>query len=674
MAATRKALRWCVFSIFSLMIIVPVAVCGSEPVSPSDSTGDAIDSQSHQPLANWYSIQVGAFPELSMAEREVSRLRDKGTDPFYQYEDTGGKGMWYRVYVGRYPTQEEAQQTAETLVQQRFVKAYLLRKMLAEKNIAYAVGPQDTGSISADHKREAKRPAAPRQESEHALTATGVVQAGLPPALPTPPGQVASGNESERVDRPQSGSTAVRLTLMDAIRYSLEGNREISVAAYDPKQAQAQIEGEESVYDTLLFADSTFRRDPNLDASLTDIVTEDDGRARAGIRKPLKTGGTLSTYLETRYADLNNAVFPRTYNHIVSPTVELQQPLLNNIGSKKEQTAIKIANYRANISAADFRRKVIDVTTSVATVYWKLFLFKELIDINRVNLDMAEEVHRRESERYARGLSQQLDVARARSNAQVRRSTLLRSQEEYKLAMDRLKLLLNWQEFTIDSDAVVIPVEIPQTTTIDPDETDAIETALSNRPEIIKAQQELMIRDVDQKLAAHQRLPTLDAFGRYSVSGYGSEHDDAWSDVSVNDDDIWEVGIQFEWAFGNRAAKSQFRRKSLGRLQANAQLKRVKDEVKLDVKQVLHRLATARGEIEANRSAKEAAGKVVEGEFTRFDIGQTSNEELLRAQDLLAMTSRSFARAVADYNTTIQELTRAQGVLPDGITIEEANR
>jgi len=134
------------------------------------------------------------------------------------------------------------------------------------------------------------------------------------------------------------------------------------------------------------------------------------------------------------------------------------------------------------------------------------------------------------------------------------------------------------------------------------------------------------------------------------------------------------VGLQFEWAFGNRSAKSQYRKKSLGRLQANAQLKRVKDEIKLDVKQVLHRLATARGEIEANRSAKEAAEKVVEGEFTRFDIGQTSNEELLRAQDLLAMTSRSFARAVADYNTTIQEYTRAQGVLPEGVSIEEVVR
>ena len=654
MAATRNALTLCFSVVFSLMIILPAAVSGKEPVS--GTTSDAGGSPSHQPLESWFSIQVAAFPELSTAENEVSRLREKGYDPFYRYEDTGKKGMWYRVYVGRYPSQTEAQQAAENLIQQRVVKAYLLRKILAEKDIFYSVTPQDSGFLSADPNREETGLTAPLQESEQTPVGASMVLTG-------------SG-----ADTPGSESTAVRLTLMDAIRFSLEGNRDISVAAYDPKQARAQLESEESVYDTLLFAGSTFRRDPNLDTSVIDIVTEDDGRVQAGIRKPLKTGGTLSTFLETRYADLNNATFPRTYKNIVAPTVELQQPLLNNIGSKKEQTAIKIANYRANISAADFRRKVIDVTTSVATVYWKLFLFKELIDINRVNLDMAEEVHRRESERYARGLSQQLDVARASSKAQVRRSTLLRSQEEYKLAMDRLKLLLNWREFSIDSDAQVLPIDLPRTTPVDPDETEAIETALSNRPEIIKAQQELMIREVDEKLAAHQRLPTLDAYGRYSVSGYGTDHDSAWSDVSINEDDAWEVGLQFEWAFGNRSAKSQYRKKSLGRLQANAQLKRVKDEIKLDVKQVLYRLVTAKGEIEANRLAKEAAEKVVEGEFTRFDIGQTTNEELLRAQDLLAMTSRSFARAVADYNTTIQELTRAQGVLPEGVSIEEVVR
>jgi hypothetical protein len=65
---------------------------------------------------------------------------------------------------------------------------------------------------------------------------------------------------------------------------------------------------------------------------------------------------------------------------------------------------------------------------------------------------------------------------------------------------------------------------------------------------------------------------------------------------------------------------------------------------------------------------------VVEGEFTRFDIGGTTNEELLRAQDLLAVTSRSLATAIVEYNIAIYELARVQGLLPEGITMDAVGR
>jgi hypothetical protein len=49
-------------------------------------------------------------------------------------------------------------------------------------------------------------------------------------------------------------------------------------------------------------------------------------------------------------------------------------------------------------------------------------------------------------------------------------------------------------------------------------------------------------------------------------------------------------------------------------------------------------------------------------------------EELLRAQDLLAVTSRSLTRAIVDYNIAVHELERVQGMLPDGIAMEALDR
>ena len=674
MLATHKVFASCFFTV--LLLLGTLTTVGAQDGQPASQAGivSANGDGKPQPVAGRFSIQVGAFRELSEVDRELSRLREKKCDPFYRYEDSGKKGMWYRVYVGTYSTEKEAREAAGQLIRQGVVGSYLLRKLDAKGEYLFALDGKKRNLPRAELKTTEKKAPAPIQQSSQMPQDPGARPAESPPVDFPKKVQAASGSDPKLSEGPVTEMPPVRLSLLDAIRFSLLGNRGIDVVAYEPRQAQEEVKGAKSVYDPLLFSDATYLRDPNLESSVTDIVTEDNGITRTGIRKPLETGGSLSAYLETRYGDLNNAEFDRVYKNLVAPTLELRQPLLNNLGGIKEKTAIKIANYQVNISKEEFREKVIETANSVAKAYWQLYLFRELITVNQQNLDMAEEVYRREAERLARGITQQLDVARARSNAEARRSTLLRSKEEYRVSMDRLKLLLNWKKLRIDSEYEVIPIDRPQTAPLNVDEAEAIETALQYRPEILKAKQEVKIRQVDEDLAANQRLPKLDAFGRYGVSGYGEDFRGAVDDVSFNEDNVWAVGLNFEWAIGNRSADSQYRKKRLKRLQSNAQLERLEDDIKLDIKQVLQRILTSWDEIEASRLAKDAAGKVVEGEFTRFDIGQTSNEELLRAQDLLAVTSRSFYRAVSDYNIALHELTRAKGGLPDGVTIEDATR
>ena len=68
--------------------------------------------------------------------------------------------------------------------------------------------------------------------------------------------------------------------------------------------------------------------------------------------------------------------------------------------------------------------------------------------------------------------------------------------------------------------------------------------------------------------------------------------------------------------------------------------------------------------------ARGAAEMVVEGEFARFELGQVTNEELLRAQDLLAGARQNNISAIIKYNIALSELARAQGVLGHGLSIE----
>jgi len=57
---------------------------------------------------------------------------------------------------------------------------------------------------------------------------------------------------------------------------------------------------------------------------------------------------------------------------------------------------------------------------------------------------------------------------------------------------------------------------------------------------------------------------------------------------------------------------------------------------------------SASEEVEVTRRAKIAAEETVKGENVRFELGQTANEDLLRAQDVLAAAEREHLQALPD--------------------------
>ena len=505
----------------------------------------------------------------------------------------------------------------------------------------------------------ATAPPAPAAGQQERPVAAGVSSVGSPLPLST------SGGESP------AGPETVRLSLFDAIRHGLEKNPEIQVVAFTPQQAQEDLADAESVFDPEFFTEGTYRRDPNLQSSVTRVVMEDDNLLQTGVRKPLGTGGSVSGALALNYGDLRNAEVDRTYRYTFAPTFEIRQPLLKNFGGREEKAAIKIANYQMGISKETFRRKVIDIATRISRSYWQLYLLLDYLLIDRQNFEMAAEVYRRETVRVMEGLSQQLDAERARSNAESRRGNLIKSKERLLVGTDQLKLLINWSNVNIDSHVNISPTDAPDTEPLEVNEKEVVEKAFQHRPELLQAKQRVSIRKVEEDLSQHLKLPVLDVFGRYAVSGYGREFSDAVDDTAFNDEDAWAAGLNFEYPLGNRSVEARARRKELDRRQSEKQVARLKKQIKQEIKEVLSAIGYAKGKIKSTQIARESARNVVEGEFARFEIGQTTNVELLRAQDLLAATSRSFIRAIVDYNIALAELKRVQCELPQGLSIDE---
>ena len=176
--AISLIISWLAFPVsaafFSLVLVVTGATAGSQPVSASPHAAHAADGPSGAAATSCYAIQVGSFPQLPPAEKEISTLRKKGIDPFYRYEDTRGKGMWYRIYSGSYPTYEAAKATAEQMIRDGIVKAYLLRKVLPEKIILYSVDNGDTIPLSREGGKDQRLAALSYGVAAKGYTAGGV--------------------------------------------------------------------------------------------------------------------------------------------------------------------------------------------------------------------------------------------------------------------------------------------------------------------------------------------------------------------------------------------------------------------------------------------------------------------------------------------------------------------
>jgi len=58
--------------------------------------------------AGAFTLQLGASANRDDAERQASRLREKGYAPYIVAAEVPGKGTWYRVRMGSFPTKDAA--------------------------------------------------------------------------------------------------------------------------------------------------------------------------------------------------------------------------------------------------------------------------------------------------------------------------------------------------------------------------------------------------------------------------------------------------------------------------------------------------------------------------------------------------------------------------------------
>jgi DedD protein len=82
-------------------VVVPVSQPATSPASVPSTSSVQVKSM-------YFAVQVASSKEKDKADQMAQKLKAKSLDSYVIMKDLGEKGIWYRIYVGKYMTKAEA--------------------------------------------------------------------------------------------------------------------------------------------------------------------------------------------------------------------------------------------------------------------------------------------------------------------------------------------------------------------------------------------------------------------------------------------------------------------------------------------------------------------------------------------------------------------------------------
>ena len=145
----------------------------------------------------------------------------------------------------------------------------------------------------------------------------------------------------------------------------------------------------------------------------------------------------------------------------------------------------------------------------------------------------------------------------------------------------------------------------------------------------------------------------------------------SWGSLGSHDFHDAAVGVKFDMAIGNRAARGQVGVAQASRRRTQIELAQIAQRIAVEVRNAVTALETAQGRIQSARAGLTAAETQLRAEQDRFEAGLTTNFFVLTRQNDLALAQLTEIAARTSYRTALTEMLRATGTLlrDRGITI-----
>jgi outer membrane protein len=499
----------------------------------------------------------------------------------------------------------------------------------------------------------------------------------------TPP---AAGATQQTAQAAGDTRPVVHLTLDDAVKAALERNLDIAVQRLNPEINDIAYASIRSVYHPILTSTIGPQSVTVLPTNQTSVGTagavpsRDTMTFNGGVAQNVPWGGgaftaSLNNFKQTSNVNtsLFNPLFQSTWSFAYT------QPLLKNfrIDSTRQQLAVTKIN--RDISDVQLRSTIANTLSNVRNAYWDYVFAVQSVDVAQQSVDLAEQLVKDNQTRVEVGTMAPIDVVQAQSQAATQKQTLVAAQATRRTAELALKRLIvagtadpNWV-------AAIDPVDRPD---FRPDVIDvdaAVRRALSERTDIDIAKKTVAENDVTLRFLGDQLKPQVDVQANYGFQGLGGTQlrrpagelggtptivpggiGDTFSTLFRNAYPTWTAQLVMSYPLGLSSQEANVARARVQLGQVQAQLKQVELQVATDVTNAAVTAQSNVERVQAAQVARDLAQQTLAAEQSKFEVGMSTNYNVILTQRDLATAQNNELQAILAYRKSLVELERLQ--------------
>jgi outer membrane protein len=460
------------------------------------------------------------------------------------------------------------------------------------------------------------------------------------------------------------------LPLTELVKVAVRQSPELERARIDLDVARAALLQAQGVEDIHIGATLQENRVhvPPADEDTTDI---DEQSLRLTASRTFSTGGTLTIAAQAARAT-NRQVFvdPDTEERervefsqtITALGVLLRQPLLRGAWSTAAQAPIRQAEQRRDAAALGREARARDLVVSLVQAYWQVAFAWRQLEVRKGSLELAEKqlehtlgAIRAEKVPRSEALAVQAAIA-------IRKQDVIAGEQELyerSLALRQLGgLEISPDALTVKTEALPASIKAGKL-----DIAAVVRDAFGKSAELAAAEATRRAAEVGVAAADGAARPGLDLDVAADVRGAGNSLSRALSSNTEDPGYSVTATLTFDHALQRRTERG-------GQAAARAVLQAAK---------VAEREARARLAVRATRAVQRAqaalanvalgdeaiglAEQNITAEQKRFELGKTTNFEVLRRQDELEQARLRHALAIADYLAARADLDGLSGAI-----------